>query len=1293
MNTIWNILEISKSTNWSSDSPDEGRLCSSSRASTGEAMATWLPASSSHSNHHHNHKPPDDHSSHLARDMFNGLLKAPSRPHTPVSLSAKLRQLNGGTSTTSAPDHEPAVEEDPQVLKFRQLYEESEAKIASLFSQTGDLISPDRKRKLPESFDATSPGRVPDIIAPESQISTTAPPTSKKRKLDDDYDDYDDDDEDEEEVDATISPLKGKSTKVQIIADHRHASPVPRPIPPSRPSSEASKSEAAKQKEKPEDARKKLEEAKRLEIETVKNMSRHFFFTLENDRDAMLDQQRLDEAEQRAEQEAEGNAKGQNGNAAAMQQGSLSNANLGASSLTLKNLIARIDIYRSEVQASESELRALMSEVRKNRSKWASEEKVGQEELYEAAEKVLNELKAQTEHSGPFLQPVKKKDAPDYHAIIKLPMDLGTMTKKLKQLTYKSKQDFVDELHLIWTNCLKYNSAPEHPMRKHALFMRKETDKLVPLIPEIVIKDRAEIEAEERKQRIANGEFEGDAEDSDDDQPIMASRGRTAPGKKTTTKAPTASSRKSTTAGAETPAPESKPNLSQINSVTNGTRADSETGMGSEGHSTPPPGILTPTGIERCAGSVIDAASEIPDSEVPGLPFAVTPPEVEDDDFRLWKQKTKKERAMIAAARHKLFRGDKLNADEEALLRSKASMRRWQRLQSDTLLPSLLDAEDGKEQAQRGPTFAEGLEPEEESMLPDYYDPLAAVPDLNPRLRWETDAEGQVIDQNEEFLRLYPSGSFTAPPSKLSQQVSDNMRQIQETRKIVSKIGVVKQMQLQTQMYQNQFTKYEPAPFYEADVKDVVMTDEGPLMAPWVSKAALTRSIGEIFFHAGFEEFQPSAIDVVADLAGTFFQTLCGNLSRYLTEEKVSVPVGQPVPGQKMSDLQTELRPAVSNEEAVLHALHESGLSLNDMDFYANDEMDRTSTRLQTMYDRMRSHYADLLKPAMTDDTAQGSGGFETGEQYVGGDFADELGEDFFGFKALGLDKEFGLINHSIPLHLLHNRLSSQARQQTDTTDPTEKLFSPPPPYPRVNVENVEGEIGLVKEYFKKRLKENGDRPLPEDQDLPVKQRKGHGRARVPATGKIGDGKVGSSPQKKAPAPNAKTENKPVGRITLTNGVKDDKKKSNASAANGDISMMDADGADDTGPPTPSQNHDDDRNDSPEKASQQKTPSKPLKQRPTDIRKNSEAQSMDRSESTQGGPVTNGDYTNDNDNDNDDNNNNDFSSFVNGMDSPPPSNGSEPGTENAKKSHKEKVKGKRKGEKEDDDGMISPESL
>ncbi|KIX07576.1 uncharacterized protein Z518_02229 [Rhinocladiella mackenziei CBS 650.93] len=1071
---------------------------------------TWPPPNSQ--------KPPDDEPllHPLHRDTLNGLLRAPSRPHTPNSF--KMRSLGNGSQSGQAAEPEPSFEEDPQVVRFRALFHETESKLATLFNDVGQIIIPERRA----NNDATHAESKPDV----AQSGPAPAPISKKRKLDDDdYDDYDDDEEEEQDQDldaARASPLKDKPSKVHIVTDATSL-PLPRAVPPSSvpsdPAKAPLKTSTSKQKEDVEDARKKLEEAKRKETETVKSLSRTMFFTLENDRDAMLDQQRLDEAERRAEAEAEGHANRQN---ASMQQGSLSKANLGASSLTLKNLIALLDEHRSMVHATESELRALMSEVRKNRSKWASEDKIGQEELYESAEKVLTELKAHTEHSTPFLNPVKKKDAPDYYLVIKQPMDLGTMTKKLKQFAYKSKKEFVDDLNQIWKNCLKFNSSPDHLFRKHALFMQKETDKLVPLIPDIVIRDRAEVEAEERRQQIANGELEDGAEESDD-EPIMSSRGRKAP--KKSSKGVASTSRKAPPE--TTPIPETKPPVLQsLNSVQNGIRAESEVD-GSQGHSTPPPGILTPVGAYG-PGSVVGAGSEAMDMDLPALPSQVPMPEYEDEEYKLWKQKTKKDRAMLAAARHKLFRGDKLSPDETALLRSKAGMRRWQRIQQEAAGKDISElggdaSEHDKRVEIHGQTLAEGMEVEEESMLPDYYDSLAAIPDLEPRLRWEQDSEGQVIERGEEFLRLYPPKQFIAPESKFTKKMEANMRQMQETRKVVSKIGVVKQMQLQSQTYQNQFQKYEPEPFVEADIPNHVMSDSGPLIAPWVCKAAFQRAIGKIFFHAGFEEFQPSALDTMTDLAADFFRRLCTTLVNYREDYKVPVTTAVPAAQGLKSETSSMYRPFITGEEAILHTLHSGGLSLNDLDVYAREDVDRMATRLTTMHDRMKAHLADLLRPALTEDTAHGQGSFaDGGEQYVGGDFAGDLDEDFFGFRELGLDKEFGMASLTVPFHILQNRLGLN-NQQVNPADAAEKMFKEPPRWPKINVESVEDQIGLVKDWFKKRLHDNGDRPLTEDLDLPPKQRPGYGRARIPASGKIGEGTVknNTSPTKKAPVKNA----------------------------------------------------------------------------------------------------------------------------------------------------------------------------
>lgn len=95
--------------------------------------------------------------------------------------------------------------------------------------------------------------------------------------------------------------------------------------------------------------------------------------------------------------------------------------------------------------------------------------------------------------------------------VIKTPMDLGTVLKKLKQLAYKSKAEFVADLNLIWQNCFTYNGDPNHYLRKHAKAMQKKMLEMIPLIPDITIRDRAEVEAEEAGQ----GEVDADAESDD----------------------------------------------------------------------------------------------------------------------------------------------------------------------------------------------------------------------------------------------------------------------------------------------------------------------------------------------------------------------------------------------------------------------------------------------------------------------------------------------------------------------------------------------------------------------------------------------------------------------------------------------------------------------------------------------------------------------------------------------------------------------------------------------------------
>jgi transcriptional activator SPT7 len=390
-------------------------------------------------------------------------------------------------------------------------------------------------------------------------------------------------------------------------------------------------------------------------------------------------------------------------------------------------------------------------------------------------------------------------------------MDLGTMTKKLKMYSYKSKAEFTSDLDLIWSNCLKYNADPSHPLRRNANSMRKEAEKLVPLIPDIVVKSRAEAEAEERRKQ--NG-GDDDGADESDDEPIMSSRGRKAPNKKGVKGSNKARMAHPGTHEEGTTSLDQKPVLQLNNVIGNLINEGSEAGMdGSQnGFATPPiGGSNTPSGLPG-AGSQADAM-DLDGPSLNGMSLghalgAAAEDLYEDDEYKVWKQVTKKDRALVARDRHRLFKGDKINPDEPALLRTKAGMRRWLRQHKEseadgTIGQSQSDptAQGEKEPAQGSETLAEGMEGrEDERFLPDYYDALSAVPDIPERLQWVEDAEGQVADPSEEFLRMVPKGHFTSPQSVLTNRIEANMRQMQETRKVCSKIGVVKQMQLQSQV-------------------------------------------------------------------------------------------------------------------------------------------------------------------------------------------------------------------------------------------------------------------------------------------------------------------------------------------------------------------------------------------------------------------------------------------------------------------------------------------------------------
>jgi bromodomain-containing factor 1 len=67
--------------------------------------------------------------------------------------------------------------------------------------------------------------------------------------------------------------------------------------------------------------------------------------------------------------------------------------------------------------------------------------------------------------AGPFLQPVDPValGIPDYVNVIKKPMDLGSVEKKLNGNEYATANDLIDDVQLMLQNCFTYN-PPSHPV-------------------------------------------------------------------------------------------------------------------------------------------------------------------------------------------------------------------------------------------------------------------------------------------------------------------------------------------------------------------------------------------------------------------------------------------------------------------------------------------------------------------------------------------------------------------------------------------------------------------------------------------------------------------------------------------------------------------------------------------------------------------------------------------------------------------------------------------------------------
>jgi hypothetical protein len=84
---------------------------------------------------------------------------------------------------------------------------------------------------------------------------------------------------------------------------------------------------------------------------------------------------------------------------------------------------------------------------------------MSEDEAMRKMSKLINYLMSRQD-SAPFREPVDWKNLElfDYPKIVKKPMDLGTVKRKLERGQYPNANDCASDIRLIWTNCKTYNA-------------------------------------------------------------------------------------------------------------------------------------------------------------------------------------------------------------------------------------------------------------------------------------------------------------------------------------------------------------------------------------------------------------------------------------------------------------------------------------------------------------------------------------------------------------------------------------------------------------------------------------------------------------------------------------------------------------------------------------------------------------------------------------------------------------------------------------------------------------------
>ena len=128
---------------------------------------------------------------------------------------------------------------------------------------------------------------------------------------------------------------------------------------------------------------------------------------------------------------------------------------------------------------------------------------------------ILSEKIKTMQESWPFMKPVNKKQVKDYYEKIKQPMDLETMSKKILTHKYHSRQEFVEDMRLIYSNSLTFNGEQSDFTMKAKSLLDVVEETLIPFAEHCELLEDNIRKAQQRAIEQADLDSLGTSEDQE----------------------------------------------------------------------------------------------------------------------------------------------------------------------------------------------------------------------------------------------------------------------------------------------------------------------------------------------------------------------------------------------------------------------------------------------------------------------------------------------------------------------------------------------------------------------------------------------------------------------------------------------------------------------------------------------------------------------------------------------------------------------------------------------------------